>query len=106
MARPMSLSTSGVSTSNVAPLCHFVSPFNVSVDTVVTGTVVYSLQYTNDNVQAANYNPATGDWKNHPMMTGSAISDFVEFTAPAVAVRINQTSGAGSVVARVTQAGL
>lgn len=106
MARPISLSTSGASVSAVAPLCYFISPFNVSINTVVTGTVAYTLQYTSDDVQASNFSAASANWKSHPMMTSSTISDFVEITAPCTAVRLNQASGAGSVACKVIQAGL
>ena len=102
MARPISLSTSGVSTSAVAPLCHFISPFSVSVNTVVTGTVTYSLHYTSNDVQGSG----TITWKDHPLMTGATVGDLVEFTAPVTAVRINQTVGSGSIAAKVIQAGL
>lgn len=103
MARPMILTTSGTSASSVAPLCHFVDRFNVSVNTVVTGSATYTLQFTADDPFASNFVPASANWKSHPSMTSSTISDIVEFTAPVRAVRINQTSGAGSVSATVIQ---
>ena len=106
MARPMTLNTSGASVSGLAVLCGYVSPFSVTVNTVVTGTVVYTLQYTNDNVQAAAYTPAGGNWKDHPMMTGATTSNMVVIESPVTAVRLNQASGAGSVAAIVQQAGL
>ncbi len=106
MSKPMSLSTSGVSVSRVAGLCHYLTPFSVSVFTTVTGTVVYSLEFTCDNIQAAGFDPSTANWQEHPQMTDSALSGFVEFTAFCTAVRLNQSSGAGSVAAKVTQAGL
>ena len=105
MSKPMSISTSGVSTSDVAGLCHYIAPFSVSVFTTVTGSATYTLQYTCDNIQASAFNPATANWQDHPQMTGATISGFVEFTAPCVAVRLNQTVGAGSVAGKVTQAG-
>ncbi len=103
MARPMILTTSGTSASSVAPLCHFVCRFNVSVNTVVTGSATYTLQFTADDPFASNFVPASANWKSHPSMTSSTISDIVEFTAPVRAVRIDQTSGAGSVSATVIQ---
>ena len=103
MARPMILTTSGTEASLVAPLCHFVGRFNVSVNTVVTGSATYTLQFTADNPFASNFVPASANWKSHPSMTSSTISDIVEFTAPVRAVRINQTAGAGSVSATVIQ---
>lgn len=107
MARPVTITTSGASTSNVVPLDVLGdSPFNVSVIATVTGTVVFTLQFTGDNVQAAAYTPGGGNWQDHPMMTGSAVSGIVEFTSPVTAVRLNQASGAGSVSAVVIQMGL
>ena len=103
MARPMILTTSGTEASSVAPLCHFVGRFNVSVNTVVTGSATYTLQFTADNPFASNFVPASANWKSHPSMTSSTISEIVEFTAPVRAVRINQTAGAGSVSATVIQ---
>mgnify|MGYP000161406529 CR=1 FL=1 len=107
MSAPVTMRTSGVSTSNVVPLnVHGTYPFNVSVNAVVTGTVVFSLQFTSDNVQAAAYTPAGGTWQDHPMMSGSAITGIVEFTAPVTAIRLSQASGAGSVAAVAIQMGL
>ena len=106
MSRPVSISTSGASVSGVVPLCYFISPFSVSVNTVVTGSVVYTLQYTSDNPQASTFDPTTANWKSHPLMTSSTVSDFVEFTTPVTAVRLNQASGGGSIAAKVIQAGL
>ena len=103
MAKPIILTTSGTSASSVAPLCHFVNRFNVSVNTVVTGSATYTLQFTADDPFASNFVPASANWKSHPSMTSATISDIVEFTAPVRAVRINQTAGAGSVSATVIQ---
>lgn len=106
MSKPVSISTSGVSVSSVVGLCHYIAPFSVSVLTTVTGTVTYSLEYTSDDIQAAGFNPATANWQEHPMMTDATASGLVEFTSPVVAVRLNQSAGAGSVAGKVTQAGL
>lgn len=106
MPKPMSISTSGTSTSDVAGLCYYISPFSVSVVTTVTGSATYTLQYTADNIQASSFTPAGANWQDHPMMTGSTTSGIAEFTSPVTAVRLNQTSGAGSVAAKVIQAGL
>jgi hypothetical protein len=99
----MILTTSGTSASSVAPLCHFVGRFNVSVNTVVTGSATYTLQFTADDPFAATFTPASANWKSHPLMTDATTGDIVEFTAPVRAVRINQTVGAGSVRATVIQ---
>jgi hypothetical protein len=105
MAKPMSISTSDVSVSDVAGLCHYIAPFSVSVITTVTGTATYTLQYTADNIQAASFTPAGANWQSHPQMTDATTSSIVEFTAPVTAVRLNQTVGNGSVAGKVIQAG-
>lgn len=106
MARPTTLSTSGVSKSSVCPLNHYAVPFNVSVITTVTGSATYTLQFTGDNVFASTFVPDSANWQNHPQMTGSTVSDTVEFTSPVTGIRIDQTVGAGSVAAVVIQSGL
>jgi hypothetical protein len=103
MARPIVLTTTGVSVSSVCPLCSFTEVFNVSVNTVVTGAATYSLELTADDPFAANFDPATADWKPLAAMTGATAGAIAELTAPVRAVRINQTVGAGSVRATVIQ---
>lgn len=106
MARPMTLNSSGVSVSGLAPLCGYIAPFLVTINTVVTGTATYTLQLTNDDIQAAAYTPSSGNWKSLASMTGATTSDIVSITYPVTAVRVNQTVGSGSVAAIVQQAGL
>jgi hypothetical protein len=106
MARPVTITTSGTSTSSVCGLCWYTEIFSVSVIATVTGTATYTLQFTGDNIQASNFSAASANWQDHPMMTGATTSGIVEFTAPVTAVRLNQTAGAGSVSAKVIQAGL
>lgn len=100
MALPKTLTTSGTSTSAICPLnCHR-TPFSVSVITTLSGSATYSLQFTGD--EAILSTPT--NWQNHPNMTGSTVADTVEFTSPVTAIRIDQTSGAGGVTAKVIQA--
>lgn len=106
MSRPRPLSTSGVSVSGVATMDHYRTPFSVSVNTVVTGTATYTLQFTSDDVYTVGFDPATANWKPHPSMTDLTVSSFVVFTEPVMAIRLNQTVGTGSVNAVVIQAGL
>ena len=44
--RPVVLSVTGVGNSVPDPLDHFLTPFNVSLAVVVTGTITYTVQYT------------------------------------------------------------
>jgi hypothetical protein len=81
------------------------NPFNVAMQVLVTGAVVYSVQYTFDNVFATGYNPLTGNWTTHPQLSALTVTADSNLTFPAVAVRITQASGSGSVRLTTIQAG-
>lgn len=107
MARwPQFLTTSGASVSAVYGLDYWAKEFNVSVQAIVTGTVVFSLEYTSDDIQASTFTPGAANWMEHPSMTDATESGFVQIVTPVTAIRINQASGAGSVRAAVIQQGM
>lgn len=108
--RPFTLTTSdasgGAIASSVGPLDLRIAPFQVTLQTAVVGTVNYDIQYTQDNIWAAGYNPATGQWTSIPTVgTGETAASEATLISPATAVRILQNSGSGSVSMRVVQAG-
>ena len=106
MARPIRLTTSGVSTSGLAPLDIHKCPFSVTINVVVTGTVTYTVQFTTDNIFAASFDPATAAWVSHPDATDATATAAIMLVAPVYAVRVNQTAGAGSTATAVIQAGI
>lgn len=101
----LSDASGGAKTSNVYPPDNYVSPFNVALSVVVTGTVNYTVQYTFDNVFANTYNPATGTWTDHPTLTSKTTSADSNIAYPVTGVRIRLNSGTGSVVFTMIQAG-
>ena len=70
--RPVVYTVTGVGNSPVYAMDLYISPANVGLAVIVTGTITYTVQYTFDNVFAAGYSPASGNWFNHPTLTGSA----------------------------------
>jgi hypothetical protein len=98
--RPVTLTTSNASGGTVnSPTCPMdYNPsvaFNVGILCVVTGTVTYSIQHSNDNTnwfQDANINGATGNAETNYMF-------------PVKFIRLQQTGGSGSVSASIIQAG-
>ena len=94
-----------VKTSGVYPPDNYVSPFNVAISVVVTGSATYTVQYTFDDVFAAGYNPATGNWTDHPTLTGQNATKDSNIAYPVTGVRIKQTAGSGSVLCTFIQAG-
>lgn len=101
----LSDASGGTKTSNVYPPDNYVSPFNVAISVLVTGTATYTVQYTFDNVFSATYNPATGNWTNHPSLTAQTATKDSNIAYPVTGVRITQTAGAGSVICTFIQAG-
>jgi hypothetical protein len=77
----------------------------VGLGVTVTGTSNYTVQYTFDNVFASNYSPASGNWVNHPSLTGLTASADSNIAYPVRGIRIIANSGAGSARLTVIQAG-
>ena len=103
--RPVVLSVTGVGNSIPDPLDHYLTPFNVSLGVVVTGTITYTVQYTYDDVFAANYNPSTGNWLPHPSLTAQTGTKDSNIAYPVRAVRLTTSAGTGTATLTVIQAG-
>lgn len=101
----LSDASGGAKYSNVYPPDNYVSPFNVAISVVVTGTVNYTVQYTFDDVFASTYDPATGTWTDHPSLTGQTATKDSNIAYPVTGVRIKLNSGNGSVKSTFIQAG-
>jgi hypothetical protein len=103
--RPVTYSITGVGTSNVDPTDHYVSPFNVALSVVVTGTITYTVQYTFDNVFASNFDPATATWTDHPSLTTQSTTKDSNIAYPVRGIRLKTTAGTGTATLTIIQAG-
>ena len=103
--RPTVVTVTGVGTSAVIPVDYYVSPTSIGLGCTLTGTATYSVQYTFDDVFASGYNPATGNWVDHPSLTAKTASADSNLAYPARGVRLNVTAGTGSVRLVFIQAG-
>jgi hypothetical protein len=74
--------------SNVAPIDHYVSPANIALNVVVTGTITYTVQYTFDNVFANGYDPASGNWTNHPTLATQTTTKDSNISYPVRGIRV------------------
>lgn len=103
--RPVVITQTGAGQSTAVPLDLYLTPFNVSLSTIVNGTVAYGIEYTFDDP----FNPPTGglDWTVvGDIPTGTIAAGYATISnSPVRAVRINQASGSGSVTLTVNQAG-
>lgn len=98
------VSTSGVSISAVLPVNLNVTPINIGLAIVVTGSATYNVEHTYDDPYSATA-PVT--WFTCPNLAAAQTTTKDTFySTPIRALRINQTAGAGSTATTVIQAGL
>ena len=103
--RPVVYTVTGSGVSGVYPPDHYVSPFNIALSVLVSGTSNYTVQYTFDDVFAKNYDPTTGNWVDHPSLTSQTTTKDSNIAYPVRGVRIKANSGAGTATLTAIQAG-
>ena len=103
--RPVVLSVTGVGSSAVDPLDHYLTPFNVSLAVRVTGPITYTVQYPFDDVFAAGYTPASGNWVDHPSLTAQTATKDSNIAYPVRGVRLTTSAGSGTAALTVIQTG-
>lgn len=89
----------------VIPIDQYTAPTNIALGVVVTGTVNYTVQHTYDNVFAANFNPGTAVWFNHPTLAAQTANADSNYAFPPRGVRIIRNSGTGSAQLTLVQSG-
>lgn len=100
--RPIVIAQTGVGSSGAAPLDHYISPFNVGIGVVVTGTVNYTVQHTFDNVQAVD----APTWFNHSTLASQTGNLDGNYAYPVMAIKVLVNSGTGTATATIIQAGV
>jgi len=74
--------------SRVCPIDYYISPANIALNVVVTGSITYTVQYTFDDVFAAGYDPANGNWTNHPTLVTKTVTADSNISYPVRGIRI------------------
>jgi len=103
--RPVTYSITGVGNSAVYPADHYVSPFNVALNVVVTGTITYTVQYTFDDVFAKNFTASSANWTNHPTLTDQTTTKDSNIAYPVRGIRLTTSAGTGTAALTIIQAG-
>lgn len=107
--KPVTLQITGVTNSQVVPLNHYVTPFNLGFGVSVSGAGNYTVQHTFDDVWSNSFNPSTATWFNHPTFTAitSATAADGNYAFPITGIRVIGNSGnAGvTVTMKLVQAG-
>jgi hypothetical protein len=103
--RPIVYSLTGTGSSAVYPPDHYISPFNIALNVVATGTITYTVRYTFDDVFAQGYNPASGTWIDHPSLTAQTTTKDSNIAYPVTGIRLVTTAGTGTATLTIIQAG-
>ena len=94
--------------SRVCPIDHYVSPANIALNVVVTGSITYTVQYTFDDVFAAGYDPANGNWTNHPTLVTQTTTKDSNISYPVRGIRVispASPSSSGTATLTIIQGG-
>ena len=116
---PMTLGTDGVASSPWQQVSQHITPVNIGINCVVTGTANYTVEYTNDDLEpplptttnGAPYGPM-GPIPPIPtpfpnaVLDGLAVNGTGMIVQPIVAWRLTLNSGSGSVTATGIEAGI
>lgn len=107
--RPVQVTTtdaSGAATySSVVIPDIYLDPTNIAIGVIVTGTVNYTVQATLDDVFSTSFVSASATWYNHPTLVSQTANGSGNYAFPPRGIRLTQTSGSGSCVMNIVQAG-
>lgn len=91
---------SGVANSPAIPMDHRAQFFNVGIETIVSATATYNVQFTMDDI----YSAVAPTWFNIPSpFTGATANQATNFTVPCSAIRLNVTASTGTVTLTLLQ---
>lgn len=97
--RPKSKTQTGVGTTAPIPIDWRKKDFQLALQTIVTGTATYNIEHTLDNV----YTVASPNWLPNNTLQNLSVSADGNYAFPVFAIRINVTSGTGSVQLNILQ---
>ena len=100
------LTKSGAGRSSPCAVDDFQAPFNVGIGAAITsGAATFNIEYSFDDPMADGYTVAGATWYVATGFSGISATTGGVFSTPCKAICINITSGSGTVVASVVQAG-
>lgn len=108
MARPVRVTVSSQTVSNVIPLNTYGDPFNVGIgcDVSAGASLTYTVQHTFDDVFAAGFDPANATWYSNSVIVAQTGDKDGNYAYPVTGIRLNVTAWtSGSVTMTVIQAG-
>ena len=98
--RPVKQSLSAPGPSPWVPVDADALPMNIGFGVVVSGSVVYTVEHTFDNVFDSTVTPVAFP---HPVVAAQSANKDGNYAFPVRAVRVNMNSGSGSLYWNVIQ---
>lgn len=106
MARPVTLTQTGVGSSNWYPTDVHRTPFQLYFSTVVTGDVLYAIEHTTfPDIYTVSPVPDDAIFV-HPEISGMTMNQGGAYNDPVMGVRVRVMQGDGTVEATFIQAGI
>lgn len=105
--RPIRVTVSGVAASAPIAISNYSAPCNVALGIKISATATYTVQFTFDDIFAANFVAGSAVWynSNDSAVVAATTNQMSNVAFPVVAVRINVTASTGTVTMTVIQAG-
>ena len=104
--REISQTLTATGATDPAPMDQYISPFNVGLGVIVSGTVSYTVQHTFDDPFASDFDPLTANWFNHPDLTSESGNNDGNYAFPVRAIRLNVSSTDDDINFYIAQAGI
>ena len=101
----ITLTQTGTGTSGVRALSYFTNPFNIGLGTKVTGSATYTVEVCFDDPMDPTFDANTATWYGVTGLTGVTANVLTALTIPCKGVRVNVSTGSGSVTLYIEQAG-
>jgi hypothetical protein len=99
------LTKTGTGRSAICVVDDFQTPFNVGVAVSLSSTATFTVEYSLDDPNADGYSPSTAAWFVAPAFTSGSAAIGGAITIPCRAISLNVSANAGTVTAKIVQAG-
>lgn len=100
-----SITKTGTGRSTICVVDDFQTPFNIGVAVSISATATFTVEYSLDDPNAAGYSAASAAWFVAPSFTSGSAAIAGAITIPCRAISINASANAGTITAKIVQAG-
>lgn len=99
------LTKTGTGRSAICVVDDFQTPFNIGVAVALSSTATFTVEYSLDDPNAVGYSAAAASWYVAPGFTSGSAAIAGAITIPCRAICLNVSANAGTVTAKIVQAG-